>query len=382
MRFWPLLWSSLWRKKVRTTFTLLSILVAFLLYGYLAAVNKGFSLGINTGADRLFLRHKVSLSILLPESYLGRIEATPGVVDVVHATWFAGIYQEPKNIFPQLPVDPARYLRLYPEFLIPEDQKQAWFADRTGAVAGRSLVEKFGWRIGDRIPLQSPWRKQDGTSTWEFTLRGIYDGAAEATDTRQFLFHYDYFEEARMFGKGLVGWYIIRIHDPNRAAEMAQRLDSNFANSFHETKTMTEKALVQGFARQIGDIGTIIGAILTAVFFTILLVAGNTMMQSVRERTAELAVLKTIGFSNHLVLTLVLTESLLLAGLGGAVGLGLAYWAIERGDPTGGVLPVFFFPPNDIVLGGVIMVALGLATGILPALQAMRLRVVDAIRRA
>jgi len=384
MKFWPLIWSALRRKRVRTFFTLLSILIAFLLYGYLAAVNMAFRLGVDvTGADRLVLRHKVSFSILLPEAYAGRIEATPGVVEATHASWFGGIYQEPKNFFPQMAVEPEGYLRLYPEFLLPEEQKQAWLADRTAAIVGRNTAERFGWKVGDRIPIQATlWRKADGSSTWEFNLAGIYDGAEDATDTTQFLFHYDYFNEARAFAKGQVGWYIIRINDPARADEIVRRIDAQFANSFYETKTSTEKAFIQGFAKQIGNIGAIIGGILTAVFFTILLVAGNTMMQSVRERTSELAVLKTVGFSNRLVLGLVLAESLTLAALGGVLGLTLAWWAIGRGDPTGGALPIFFLPPQDVLLGGGFMVALGLLTGLLPAVQAMRLRVVDAVRRA
>lgn len=383
MKFWPLVWSNLRRKKFRSTFTLLSILIAFLLFGYLAAINMAFRLGIDvTGADRLMLIHKVSLIQLLPYSYLARIEATPGVVEATYATWFGGTYQDPKNFFAQMAVDPEGYLRLYPEFILPEEQKKAWFANRTGVIVGRATAERYGWEIGDRIPIQgNVWRFKDGSSTWEFTLEGIYDGAEDGVDTTQFLFHYDYFDEARSFAKGLVGWYIIRIDDPDRAAEIADRIDTTFANSPYETKTSTEKAFMQAFAKQIGDIGTIIGAILTAVFFTILLVAGNTMAQSVRERTSELAVLKTLGYSNRLVLALVLAESFVLVGLGGGLGLGLAWWLIQQGDPTGGALPIFYFPPNDLLLGIVFVAALGLVAGLLPAVRAMQLRIVDALRR-
>jgi putative ABC transport system permease protein len=384
MKYWSLIWSSLRRKKLRTLFTLLSILVAFLLFGYLAAINMAFRMGVDlTGADRLVLRHKVSLIMLLPESYQARIEQVPGVVDVAHATWFGGIYQDPKNFFAQLPVEPERYLELYPEFILPDEQRQAWLADRTGAVAGHTLVEKYGWKIGDRIPLQGTiWRQRDGSSTWEFTLRGIYDGTEEGTDTTQFLFHYDYFDEARWAAQGMVGWYIIRVDRPENAAQIASSIDEKFVNSFYETKTSTEKAFVQAFAKQVGDIGTIIAAVMSAVFFTILLVAGNTMMQSVRERTSELAVLKTLGYSSRLVLALVLAESLALASAGGGLGLFLAWLFIRQGDPTGGALPIFFLPPQDLGLGAAFAVGLGLVAGILPAVQAMRLRVVDALRRA
>jgi len=383
MRFMPLIWGSLRRKRVRTFFTLLSIIVAFLMFGYLAAVRSAFDIGVQiAGVDRLVLTHKTSIILPLPLSYQDRIANVPGVVDVANATWFGGIYQDPKNFFAQMAVDPERYLRLYPEFLIPEEQKKTWMADRTGAIVGRYLVDKYHWKIGDRIPLTSPWQKKDGSNTWEFTIDGIYDGATKTTDTTQFIFHWKYLDEARTRRNGYVGWYIIRISPPDQAPEIVKRIDGIFANSDNETKTSTEKAFMQGFAKQVGNIGAIITAILSVVFFVILLVAGNTMMQSMRERITELAVLKTLGFSNSLILTLVLCESLLMALLGGALGLSLAWLLISRGDPTNGALPIFFMPTSSAVMGVVITLLLGLATGTLPAVQAMRLRVVEALRRA
>jgi putative ABC transport system permease protein len=383
MKFFPLIWSNLRRKRLRTIFTTLSILVAFLLFGYLAAVRLAFDFGVQiAGVDRLILQSKMSLIQLLPISYGDQLGSVPGVVSATHATWFGGIYQDPKNFFSQMAVVPEKYLELYPEFLLPEAQKQAWFSDRTGVIVGKLLADRYHWKIGDRIPIQGTiWKKNDGSSNWEFTLDGIYTGATKTTDLTQFLFHYDYFEETRPRGKGMVGWYIIRINPPDQSAQIAGRIDERFANSSYETKTSTEKAFMQAFAKQVGNIGAIIKAVLTAVFFTILLVAGNTMMQSVRERITELAVLKTIGFSNGKILALVLGESLLLAGLGGALGLGLAWLLISRGDPTGGALPVFFFPVKDLMLGVAFVALLGLTTGILPAMQAVRLHVVDALRR-
>jgi putative ABC transport system permease protein len=383
MKFLSLVWSNLKRKKLRTSLTLLSILVAFLLYGYLSAIRQAFNAGIDVaGADRLVVRHKVSIIQLLPESYKQRIAEIPGVDVAVHATWFGGIYQDPKNFFAQLPVEPEQYLDMYPEFLLPEEQKQAWLATRTGAIVGRNIADRFGWQIGDRIPIQATiWLQRDGRQTWEFDLVGIYDGAKRGTDTTQFLFHYDYFDEARAMGQGLVGWYIVRVEDPARAAEAAQLVDDEFANSPAETKTETEKAFVQGFAKQIGDIGTIMVSILSAVFFTILLVAGNTMAQSVRERTEELAVLKALGFTHNGVLALILAESSAMAFAGGGLGLGLAWILISFGDPTGGALPIFFFPVNDLVIGAILVVVLGLVAGTMPAVQAMRLRIADGLRR-
>ena len=219
MKFWPLIWSSLRRKKIRTLLTLICVLIAFLLFGYLAAINQSFQMGVDlTGVDRLVLRHKVSIIQLLPESYQAQLEKVPGVIDVAHATWFGGIYQDFTNFFPQLAVEPERYLRLYPEFLVPDEQKKAWFADRTGAIVGRATAKRFDWKVGDRIPIQGTiWRPADN-SNWEFTVDGIYDGAEDGTDTTQFLFHYKYMDEARPFAKGMTGWYIIRINDPSRAA--------------------------------------------------------------------------------------------------------------------------------------------------------------------
>ena len=384
MKFLPLIVRNLSRRKVRTLFTVLSVFIAFILYGVLVTLRVAFSYGVEVaGADRLVMIHKVSLIMPLPISYGGRIQATQGVADVAHATWFGGVYQDPTNFFPQMAVEPESYLRMYPEFVMPEAQRKAWFEDRTGAIAGRALANRFGWKVGDRIPIQGTiFRKASGGDTWEFTLDGIYDGDKEGVDTSGLFFQYDYLNEAREWGRDYVGWYVIRVTDPAQSAEIAGRIDALFANSPFETKTTTEKAFVQSFANQVGDIGAMMTAILVAVFFTILLVTGNTMAQSIRERTSELAVLKTLGYSNGLVLVLVLTESCLLAIAGGGLGLLASWWLVRQGDPTNGLLPAFFFPPRDLALGIALVLMLGFAAGFLPAFQAMRLRIVDALRRS
>lgn len=383
MKFLHLIWCNLKRRKLRTILTLLSTLVAFLLYGYLVAIHQAFNAGISVaGADRLIVRHKVTIAQTLPISYMPRIARIPGVAEVAFASWFGGKYQDSKRIFPQFPVDPEKYLSLYPEFIVSPEAKAAWVKTRTGALVGRKTAEYFGWKVGDRIPIQATiWQQKDGGKTWTFDLVGIYDGAKKETDTTQFLFHYDYFDEARAFGTGEIGWYIVRIADPQHATEIARAIDKEFANSPAETKAETEGAFVSGFAKQIGDIGKIMVAILSAVFFTILLVAGNTMAQAVRERTEELGVLKALGFTNLQTLLLVLAESCLLAILGGFSGLGIAWLTISRGDPTGGLLPFFDFPSKYLLIGLAIVVGLGLAAGVLPAVQAMRLRIADALRR-
>jgi putative ABC transport system permease protein len=382
MKFIPLLWSSLWRKKFRTTFTLLSIFVAFLLFGLLMTIRTAFSFGVEiAGLDRLVLIHKVSLIMPLPISYQGRLQSTEGVQLASHNTWFGGVYQDPSNFFAQIAVDPEAHLTLYPEFRLPPEQIAAWKADRQGAIVGADLAKRFGWKLGDRIPIQGTiWQPKQG-QVWDFNIVGIYDGEA-GVDKTQLFFRYDYLDENRRQGEGLVGWYVVKIADPGRAQEMGATFDEMFANSSAETKTTTEKGFVEGFAKQVGDIGAIMIAILIAVLFTMLLVAANTMAQSVRERTSEVGVLKTLGFSNGTILALVLGESVLIAIIGGSLGL-LAAWAfVQQGDPTGGMLPIFMLPTRDVAIGGVLIVVLGLAAGLLPALNAMQLKITDALRRA
>jgi len=385
MKFLTLVWSNLKRKKTRLILTLLSILVAFLLYGFLCAIKQALAGGVElAGADRLIVRHKVSIIQLLPEAYKLRIERIPGVALATHQTWFGGIYQEPKNFFMQNPVVPEEFLSIHPELVLPPEQLKAWLQTRTGAIVGRKTAERFHWKVGDRIPIRSTiWARADGNRVWEFDLVGIYDGRDKGTDTTPFFLRYDYFDEERRpgWGKGQVGWYTIRVKDPAQAAEVAKAVDKEFENSSAETKTEPEGAFVQGWAKQIGNITYIIATILGAVFFTILLVTGNTIAQSVRERTGEWGVLKAIGFTNVQVLMLILAESCLLSVLGGALGLGLAWVMISHGDPTKGLLPMFLFRTSDLVLGLGFALLLGLVTGIFPALQATRLQVANALRR-
>jgi len=383
MKFLHLIWCNLKRKKLRTVLTLLSIVVAFVLFGFLSAIKEALTGGIDlAGANRLIVRHKVSIIQLLPQSYEQQMKRIPGVAAAMHETWFGGIYQDPKNFFMQCPVVPDEFLDMFPEVILPPEQRQAWLATRTGAIVGRKTAERFHWKIGDHIPIMSPiWSNADGSHRWEFDIVGIFDGREKNTDTTPLFFRYDYFDEARPRMKGWVGWYTIRVTDPARAGEIAKLVDAEFENSPAETKTEPEGAFVQAWVSQIGNITLITASILGAVFFTILLVTGNTMSQAVRERTGELGVLKAIGFTHAQVLALVLLESCLLAVLGGLLGLGLARLLTAGGDPTHGLLPLFFFPTRDLLSGIGLSVLLGLVTGIFPALQAMRLRVADALRR-
>ena len=381
MKFLPLIWKNTWRRKLRTTFTLLSIFIAFLLFGILMTIRNSFAFGVEiAGLDRLVLINKVSLIMPLPFSYQARLQAVPGVELVTHSSWFNGIYQDPANFFANIAVDPEPYLKVYPEFKVPPDQVKAWLEDRQGAIVGVNLAKRFGWKVGDRVPLQGTIYRPKSGDVWEFNVSGLYD-APDGVDKTQFFFHYDYLEENSSLVNGSVGWYTVKIADGSRAVEMSRAFDAMFENSSAETKTTTEKGFVESFAKQIGDIGAIMIAVSTVVLLMFGLVAASTMAQSVRERTSELAVLKTLGFTGPAILSLVLAESLFIVCLGGGLGLGLAWLIAQGGDPTGGLLAVFVLPAGDLWLGLGLMVAMGTLAGMMPAVSAMQLKITDALRR-
>ena len=382
-KYLPLLASSLRRKRLRTFFTVASILVAFLLFGLSESMRFALQSGVEVaGADRLLTMHKVSFTQLLPASYENRIRAIDGVEAVTPQTWFGGWFQDERNQIPTFPSDPATYLRIYPEIRLPEDQQQAWFADRTGIMVGRGIADLYGWQLGDTVPLKSAiWRREDGSETWDVTVRAIYD-LPDGGDTRQIVMHQEYFDEAKLQAKGLIGWYVIKVDSVDRAQKVGREIDLMFANSPAETKTSSERAMAQSFVNQIGNIGAILSAIVGAVFFTMLLVTANTIAQSVRERTNELGVLKTLGFSNPGVMGLVLAESVLLTTLGGLLGMLCAWWIGVQFEPVlKQYLPGFRVPLDAFLKAVAIMLALGLVAGAVPAWQAMRLRIVEALRR-
>jgi putative ABC transport system permease protein len=381
VKFLPLVWKNVWRRKFRTTFTLLSIFIAFLLFGILMTIRNSFSLGVEiAGLDRLILINKISLIMPLPYSYQARIQAVPGVTLVTHQSWFGGIYQDPANFFANIAVEPEPFLKVYPEVRLPAEQIKAWLEDRQGAVVGVDLAKRFGWTVGDRIPLQGTIFRPKSGDVWEFDIVGIYD-APDGFDKTQFFFRYDYLDENRTIGQGDIGWYVVKIDDGAKAVEMSRTFDSMFENSSAETKTTTEKGFVESFARQNGDIGSIMIAVSTVVLLMFGLVAASTMAQSVRERTSELAVLKTLGFPGPAVLALVLAESLFIACLGGGLGLALAWAIVQQGDPTGGLLSIFVLPRRDLWMGVGLMVSMGVLAGLVPAVSAMRLKITDALRR-
>ena len=385
MKYLPIVWRNLMRRKVRTIFTLLSIFVAFLLFGYLMAVRSAFNMGIDlAGADRMMVLNKISIIMPLPYSYGERLRTLDGVKQVTYANWFGGYYQETRNQFPNMAVDAATWMEMYPEFTLPEDQKKAWLADREGAIVGAVTAKRFGWKVGDRVPLQATIFSRPDRRAWEFNIRGIYDSPVKGTDKTQLFFHWEFLNEVikdTRFGNQ-VGWYVIKVNDPEQSPAIAKKIDTMFANAPTETKTDSEKNFIAGWAKQIGNISLITQFIAAAALFMMLLVTANAMAQSIRERTSELAVLKTLGFGDGRILGLVLLESCVLAVVGGAAGLGLAWVLVTViGDPTGSFLPQFLLPPRDLVIGMIMVIVLGFATGAVPALQASRLRIVDALRR-
>ena len=384
MKYLPLLWAGLFRKKSRTLLTLASIVVAVLLFGLLQAVQMAFESGADAAdAKRLLTTARYSIIEPLPIAYLKRIEQVPGVVGVAYADWFGAKYQNESNAFPVFAVDPERYLAMYPEFTIAPAHREAFAKTRTGAVAGVRLVERFGWKIGQPLPISSEIHaKQDGDLNWQFDLVGVMDAEDPAVrgNTDVVLINVAYFDEARQFGRGKTGWYIERIADSGQAKEISTAIDTLFMNSPDETKTQPEKEFAIGFAKQIGDIGALVTRILIAVFFTILILTGNTLAQSIRERIPELAILKTLGFSDGKVTALVVAEAVLMLVLGGAIGMAAAtaLLPVVNGG-TGGRFPPLFVDTATWVWALGIALGVALAIGLPPALRARRLRIVDAL---
>jgi putative ABC transport system permease protein len=382
VRFRGLIFANLFRKKVRLVLTIGSFAVALFLFAFLAVVKSAFSRGAEVaGADRLITTNRIGLIQTLPISYQDRIAAIPGVKAVTQNHWFGGVYQDEKNFFVQFVIDPDNMRKVMSEFVVPDDQWANFLKDRQGAVVGVRTAQRFGWKIGDRIPIKNSL--YGPTKTWEFNLDGIYHNDRPGGDENQFWIQWKYFDEnVPASVKSTAGWYVLKLDNPDDAARIGKTIDTMFANSSSETKTETESAFAIGFIKQFGNIEFLIESIGIVVFFTLLLVTGNTMAISVRERISELGVLKAIGYSDRSILFFVLAESLVIALIGGVAGLGLALLAVPLlGAALNGLLPSLVLSPAILSLGLLVAVLVGAISGLLPGIGAMRMRVVNALRR-
>ncbi len=386
MKYLHLVWAALFRRKLRTFLTLVSIITAFLLFGLLDAVRISFDQAGQSanGASRLQTGARLSFIQTLPKALEARIGQVDGVQKLTYANWFGGAYQDPRNAVFSFAVAP-NYVDMYPEMRVTDEALKAFASTRTGALVGERLAKKFNWKVGDRIPLQSTiYPDRNGNKNWEFEIVGLI----QATDKKTggwydsiFLLNWKYFDDTTPLNQGTVGWYVTKVTDVNRADQVAKAIDALSANSDHETRTQTEQAAMSSWVKQLADIGLIVSSIMGAVFFTLLLLAGNTMMQAVRERTNEIAVLKTIGFSSGSVMAMVLAESMLLLLIGGVIGLALASVmgpAVSAG--SGGALRLPAAGLGSWATGVGLALIFGAIVGALPAWNAMRLKIVDALR--
>lgn len=378
MKYFRLVWAGLWRKKARTILTMLSIVVAFLLFGLLQGINQGFNDVVeNLNVNRLYTSAKTNMVDGLPIAYESRIRSVPGVEHVSHWTYFGGYFREAKNAIPAFATEPVGLFAIYKEIKIKPEYIEAMKRTRTGALVSDQLAQQYGWKIGDRIPLgTSIWTNKEGSNIWYFDIVGTFDTSEYGVGFPSFHINYDYYDEAKAFGRGIVHYYLVGISDPMQSTRIAKAIDAQFENSMYETRTQTESALAQASLKQIGDINFIVNAIVGAVLFTLLFLTANTMMQSVRERIPELAVLKTLGFSDGKVLALVLVEAFMLCLFAALLGLGIATLLFPALKVILGNMPM---PPSVIAMGVGIALVLALISGLPPAVRAQRLNIVDAL---
>jgi putative ABC transport system permease protein len=377
---------NLFRKKLRAILMLVSILIAFLIFGVLAGFERAFNAGEDVAAaDRLMIVNKINFTQPLPIAYFNRVRGIEGVRQVTHFNWFGGYYQEPKNFLIAMAVEPETYMQVYDDqIIVSAEARQAFLRERTGALVGEVMLKKWGWKVGDRVPIMSNiFTQKNGSRTWDITIVGTIAGRKSNIDTNFMVFHYQYFNETQNLGKDMIGWMALNTSSPSANERVTKAVDEMFANSFYETNTDTEKAFNKAFAAQLGNIALIVALVVGAAFATILMIVGNTMAMAVRERTREIGVLKTLGFSGGRILRLVLGESVLLALLGGIPGIALAaLFAAALETSVGNFIPGFAVTPGIALTAVALMLALGVATGLIPAINAMRLKIATALGRS
>jgi putative ABC transport system permease protein len=390
MKFAPLVLKHLRKSWIRTLSTVLAMAVCIFLFCTLQTVVEAVNFGLHSGnSGRLVTRHYVSLVYNLPLNYKAKVAAIPGVTSTVMNAWFGGIYRDPKNFFANYATEPQAFLQIYPEIMLPEDQEQKWFGDQRGCIIGRKLAERFGWKVGDTFELESSIPPYRISHPFDFVVDGIYDTDEKkypATDLNSMYFNYKYLYEATGRNIG-IGWLTESIDDPKHAGAISKAIDAEFENTDTPTKTETEQAFLAGFVAMAGNLALLLNGIGLAVAFTILLVTANTMSIAVRERTQEIAVLKTLGFSSPLVMTLILGEALLVGLMGGLIGIVLSLGILRIlpqapmiGDIVAG-FPNFGLSPQTTAIGIGIGLLLGLAAGFLPAMTGYRARIAESLRQ-
>lgn len=384
MNWGTLLWRNLWRRKLRTLLTITSILIAFLIFGTIRAFEAALNSGVDlAAADRLVVINKINFTQPMPYAYLAKIASVEGVRQIAFANWFGAYWKEPQNVFAAFAVDPESWLDTYPELIVDADDRARFLANRSGALVGRSLASRFGIKEGDHIPLSSSiFTKTDGSRVWDVTIEGIFTPRDEQTDTTYLLFHHDYFNESRSFGKDTIGWFVVTTESQQLNENVANAIDAMFFNSANQTKTDTEKAFSAAFVKQIGNIGLIVVSVVGAAFFTILVIAANTMVLAIRERTGEIAVMKTLGFTGGRIFGLVLGESLLVVLLGGIPGIALAVLMVKGASAAmAGFLPPLIIDGGILAESLAVMLVLGLLVGAIPAIRAFRLEIASGLGR-
>jgi putative ABC transport system permease protein len=381
MKFIGLVFKSARRSKRRTLLTIISVAIAVFLYASLRAVLDGFNAGAEASSStRIVTLRSTSLMFSMPTSHAEGIKSTPGVRDVTWANWFGGIYKTPQDFFAQFAIEPESYLRMYPEILLTPEERTAFLEERTGCIVGDGLAKRFGFKVGDKITLQTGIPIY-GTEDFDFTVRAIYHVGGAAVDNQSMFFHWKYADE-RSIVPGQVGWLVAEISNPDQAAQVSLAIDQKFANSPYETKTDTERAFQSSFVSMFGNLNLLLGSISLAVVITTLFVAGNTMAMSVRERTTEIAVMRTLGFPSSTIFLLIAGEGLLMAIIGGIIGVGLARWLVSPDFlQTGGFIPVFGVNNTNAAMAMGLSVLIGVFAGLIPATMASRLKIVDALRR-
>ena len=379
-----LILKNLTRKPLRLFLTVFATFIAFMIFGTLTAFQQAFDAGVDLAADdRLVVVNKINFTQSLPIAYVNRVRAVEDVEAVTHLNWFGGYYQEPRNQFAMFAVDAENFLTVYDELLVSDSERAAWIGNRQGLIAGKSIAENFGWQVGERIPVNSNiFSQRDGRTDWDFDVIAIFEGADPQTDTNSVYFHYEYFNETQSFGGDWIGFMGVRTSAPERNEAVIQAIDELFVNSPAETETVPEKAFNKAFIEQIGNLSLILTSVVLAAFFVILVIVGNSMILSIRERTSEIGVMKTLGFTSGRIFRMVLAESLLLALIGGVLGILASGAMVALVNQAPIQLPTLILGSSVWSQALAFMVVLGLITGIVPATSALRLNIITALSRS